>query len=130
MAELREKLSQYIGFEPEKIRIPITEEDRQLFQELIANQEEMTDIVMNKSLMNKNISISKTSKAKLKLHRPISQLYLPRWLHLEFLNFGDREPDLEYLERLMSGLNFFCIPELVDDSALFISVLWNRVPHV
>ncbi|CAG8661800.1 2179_t:CDS:2, partial [Scutellospora calospora] len=36
MAELREKLSQYIGFEPEKIRIPITEEDRQLFQELIA----------------------------------------------------------------------------------------------
>ncbi|RIB04146.1 hypothetical protein C2G38_2254551 [Gigaspora rosea] len=52
MAELREKLSQYIGFEPEKIRIPITEEDRQLFQELIANQEEMTDIKRKMSTNN------------------------------------------------------------------------------
>ncbi|RHZ69210.1 hypothetical protein Glove_287g53 [Diversispora epigaea] len=46
MSELREKLSQYIGFEPEEIHLPITEEDKQLFRELITGQEEMTDIVM------------------------------------------------------------------------------------
>ncbi|RHZ76915.1 hypothetical protein Glove_187g145 [Diversispora epigaea] len=47
MSELREKLSQYIGFEPEEIYLPITNEDKQLFRELITGQEEMTDIVMN-----------------------------------------------------------------------------------
>ncbi|RHZ58776.1 hypothetical protein Glove_368g55 [Diversispora epigaea] len=47
MSELREKLSQYIGFEPEEIYLPITDEDKQLFRELITGQEEMTDIVMN-----------------------------------------------------------------------------------
>src|SRR6266487_484013 len=46
MAELREKLSQYIGFEPYEIRLPITDEDIRLFQEIIADQEGMTDIVM------------------------------------------------------------------------------------
>ncbi|RHZ50471.1 hypothetical protein Glove_498g34 [Diversispora epigaea] len=35
MSELREKLSQYIGFEPEEIYLPITDEDKQLFRELI-----------------------------------------------------------------------------------------------
>ncbi|RHZ77622.1 hypothetical protein Glove_174g85 [Diversispora epigaea] len=47
MTELREKLSQYIGFESGEIHLPITDEDKQLFRELIAGQEEMTDIVMN-----------------------------------------------------------------------------------
>ncbi|RHZ85014.1 hypothetical protein Glove_73g48 [Diversispora epigaea] len=47
MSELREKLSQYIGFEPEEIYLPITDEDKQLFRELITGQEEMIDIVMN-----------------------------------------------------------------------------------
>ncbi|RGB21426.1 hypothetical protein C1646_778057 [Rhizophagus diaphanus] len=28
MAELRDQVSQYIGFEPNEIRLPITEEDR------------------------------------------------------------------------------------------------------
>ncbi|RHZ81992.1 hypothetical protein Glove_115g93 [Diversispora epigaea] len=47
MSELCEKLSQYIGFEPEEIHLLITNEDKQLFRELITGQEEMTDIVMN-----------------------------------------------------------------------------------
>src|SRR6185369_1427586 len=47
MSELREKLSQYIGFEPEEIHLPITDEDKQLFRELITGQEEMINIVMN-----------------------------------------------------------------------------------
>ncbi|RHZ77557.1 hypothetical protein Glove_176g6 [Diversispora epigaea] len=47
MSELREKLSQYIGFEPEEIYLPITDEDKQLFRELITGQEEKIDIVMN-----------------------------------------------------------------------------------
>ena len=45
--ELRDQISKYIGFSPEEICLPITDEDKQLFQELIADQEEMTDIVMN-----------------------------------------------------------------------------------
>jgi len=45
--ELRDQISKYIGFSPEEIRLPITEEDKQLFRELIADQEEMIDIVMN-----------------------------------------------------------------------------------
>ncbi|CAG8576331.1 4958_t:CDS:1 [Paraglomus occultum] len=45
--ELCDKLSKYIGFEPEEIRLPITDEDKQLFRELIADQEEMVDIVMD-----------------------------------------------------------------------------------
>jgi hypothetical protein len=47
MAELQEKVSQYIGFEHNEIRLPITEEDRQEFREIIAEQEKMTDIVMD-----------------------------------------------------------------------------------
>ncbi|RHZ51163.1 hypothetical protein Glove_482g16 [Diversispora epigaea] len=46
MSELRKKLSQYIDFELEEIHLPITEEDKQLFRELITGQKEMTDIVM------------------------------------------------------------------------------------
>ncbi len=46
MAELQEKVSQYIGFEPNEIRLPITEKDRQEFHKIIADQEKMTDIVM------------------------------------------------------------------------------------
>src|SRR6266496_1621704 len=47
MAELQEKVSQYIGFKPNEIRPPITEEDRQEFRKIIADQEKMTDIVMD-----------------------------------------------------------------------------------
>ncbi|CAH1770399.1 8750_t:CDS:2, partial [Entrophospora sp. SA101] len=45
--ELRDQVSKYIGFNPEEIRLPVTDEDRQLFQELIADQEKMIDIVMD-----------------------------------------------------------------------------------
>jgi len=45
--ELRDQISKYIGFSPEEIRLPVTEEDKQLFRELIADQEEMIDIIMN-----------------------------------------------------------------------------------
>ncbi|CAG8834729.1 6128_t:CDS:2, partial [Gigaspora margarita] len=37
----------YIGFEPNEIRLLITEEDRQVFCEIIADQEKMTDIIMD-----------------------------------------------------------------------------------
>ena len=47
MAELRDIVSQYIGFEPNKIRLPITEEDRWLFRKIIADQEGMADILMD-----------------------------------------------------------------------------------
>ena len=47
MTELQEKVSQYIGFKPNEIRPPITEEDRQEFRKIIADQEKMTDIVMD-----------------------------------------------------------------------------------
>ncbi|CAG8737215.1 10702_t:CDS:2 [Gigaspora margarita] len=47
MAELLNKVSQYIGFEPNQICLPITEEDRQVFRKIIANQEGMADIVMD-----------------------------------------------------------------------------------
>src|SRR5581483_2474992 len=47
MAELRDQVSQYIGFEPNEIRLPITEEDRWLFNKIIADQEGMADIVMD-----------------------------------------------------------------------------------
>ena len=46
MAELRDQVSQYIGFEPNEIRLLITEEDRWLFSKIIADQEGMADIVM------------------------------------------------------------------------------------
>ncbi|CAG8615618.1 10674_t:CDS:1, partial [Paraglomus occultum] len=39
-------ISKYIGFSPEEIRLPITDEDKQLFRELITDQE-MIDTVMN-----------------------------------------------------------------------------------
>ncbi|CAG8676478.1 713_t:CDS:1, partial [Paraglomus occultum] len=45
--ELRNQISKYTGFSPKKIRLPITEEDKRFFQELIADQEEMIDIVIN-----------------------------------------------------------------------------------
>ncbi|CAG8761726.1 17632_t:CDS:2, partial [Rhizophagus irregularis] len=47
MAELRDQVSQYIGFEPNKIRLPITEDDRWVFRKIIADQEGMADIVMD-----------------------------------------------------------------------------------
>jgi len=47
MAELRDQVSQYTGFEPNKIRLPITEEDRQVFRKIITEQEGMTDIVID-----------------------------------------------------------------------------------
>src|ERR1044072_7043166 len=47
MAELQEKVSQYIGFKPNEIHPPITKEDRQEFCKIIADQEKMTDIVMH-----------------------------------------------------------------------------------
>ncbi|CAI2192411.1 3210_t:CDS:1 [Funneliformis geosporum] len=46
MAELRDQVSQYIGFEPNEIRLPITEEDRWLFSKIISDQKGMADIVM------------------------------------------------------------------------------------
>ena len=46
MAELQEKVSQYIGIKSSEIRLPITEEDRQEFRKIIADQEKITDIVM------------------------------------------------------------------------------------
>ncbi|CAB4384485.1 unnamed protein product [Rhizophagus irregularis] len=47
MAELRDQVSQYIGFKPNKIHFPITEDDRWLFRKIIADQEGMRDIVMD-----------------------------------------------------------------------------------
>ena len=47
MAELRDIVSQYIGFKPNEIRLPITEEDRWVFRRIIADQEGMADIVMD-----------------------------------------------------------------------------------
>ena len=47
MAELRDQVSQYIGFKPNEICLPITEEDRWLFSKIIADQEGMADIVMD-----------------------------------------------------------------------------------
>jgi len=44
--ELHEKLSEYIGFKPEQIRMPITAEDQDLFRKLITEQEQITDIVI------------------------------------------------------------------------------------
>ena len=46
MAELRDQVSQYIGFKPNEICLPITEEDRWLFSKIIADQEGMADIIM------------------------------------------------------------------------------------
>ena len=39
MAELHDQVSQYIGFKPNEIRLPITKEDRLLFSKIIADQE-------------------------------------------------------------------------------------------
>ena len=47
MAELQEKVSQYIGIKSSEICLPITEEDRQEFRKIIADQEKMADIVMD-----------------------------------------------------------------------------------
>ncbi len=47
MAELRDQASQYIGFEPNEIRLPITEDNRWIFRKIIADQKGMADIVMD-----------------------------------------------------------------------------------
>ena len=47
MAELRDQVSQYIGFESNKIRLLITEEDKQIFCKIISEQEVIEDIVIN-----------------------------------------------------------------------------------
>src|SRR5437764_8664223 len=47
MAELRDQVSRYIGFEPNEIHLPIIEEDKQVFRKIIVDQEKMTDIVMD-----------------------------------------------------------------------------------
>ena len=47
MAELQENISQYIGFKPNEICLPITKENRQEFHEIITDQKKMTDIVMD-----------------------------------------------------------------------------------
>ena len=47
MAELRDQVSQYIGFKPSEICLLITEEDRQLFRKIISEQDGMGDIVMD-----------------------------------------------------------------------------------
>ncbi len=47
MAELQEKVFQYIGFKLNEIHLPITKEDRQEFRKIITDQEKMTDIIMN-----------------------------------------------------------------------------------
>jgi hypothetical protein len=47
MAELRDIVSQYIGFESNEIHLPITEEDRQEFRKIIADQEKMRNIVID-----------------------------------------------------------------------------------
>uniref|UniRef100_U9U1Z9 Uncharacterized protein n=1 Tax=Rhizophagus irregularis (strain DAOM 181602 / DAOM 197198 / MUCL 43194) TaxID=747089 RepID=U9U1Z9_RHIID len=47
MAELRDQVSQYIGFEPNEICLPIIEEDKQVFRKIIVDQEKMTDIVID-----------------------------------------------------------------------------------
>ncbi|CAB4384670.1 unnamed protein product [Rhizophagus irregularis] len=47
MAELRDQVSQYIGFEPIEIYLPITENNRWQFRKIIADQEGMRDIVMD-----------------------------------------------------------------------------------
>src|SRR6185369_2962286 len=38
MAELREQLSEFIGFKPDEIRFPETERDQRLFRKIIADQ--------------------------------------------------------------------------------------------
>jgi hypothetical protein len=47
MAELRDIVSQYIGFELNEICLPITEEDRWVFRKIITDQEGMADIIMD-----------------------------------------------------------------------------------
>ncbi|CAG8775346.1 6151_t:CDS:1, partial [Rhizophagus irregularis] len=45
--ELRDQISQYIGFKSNEICLPITEENRQVFCEIIADHEKMTDIIID-----------------------------------------------------------------------------------
>ncbi|CAB4401223.1 unnamed protein product [Rhizophagus irregularis] len=47
MAELRDQVSQYIGFEPNEIRLPITEDNRWLFRKIIADQEGIGNTIMD-----------------------------------------------------------------------------------
>ncbi|CAG8838983.1 18299_t:CDS:1, partial [Gigaspora margarita] len=47
MTKLCDQVSQYIGFEPNEIHLLNTEEDRQVFHKIIANQELIGDIVMD-----------------------------------------------------------------------------------
>ena len=47
MAELHDQVFQHIGFEPNEIHLPITEDNRWLFRKIIADQEGMRDIIMD-----------------------------------------------------------------------------------
>ena len=47
MAELREQLSEFIGFKPDEIRFPETERDQRLFRKIIADQRMANNIVMD-----------------------------------------------------------------------------------
>ncbi|CAG8667398.1 10998_t:CDS:2 [Gigaspora rosea] len=47
MAELREKLSEFIGFKPDEICFPETEKNQQLFRKIIADQRMATNIVID-----------------------------------------------------------------------------------
>ncbi|CAG8691107.1 6193_t:CDS:2, partial [Dentiscutata heterogama] len=47
MAELREQLSEFIGFKPDEIHFPETERDQQLFRKIIADQRMATNIVID-----------------------------------------------------------------------------------
>ena len=47
MAELREQLSEFIGFKPDEIRFPETERDKRLFRKIIADQRMATNIVLD-----------------------------------------------------------------------------------
>ncbi|CAG8450114.1 15833_t:CDS:2 [Cetraspora pellucida] len=47
IAELCSQLSQYIGFKPSEIHLPIAEKNIQEFRKIIADQEKMTDIAID-----------------------------------------------------------------------------------
>ncbi|CAG8572466.1 4822_t:CDS:2 [Ambispora leptoticha] len=57
-SELREQLSEFIGFKLDEIRLPETERDQQLFQKIIADQRTATGIVIDGVLLNMPHNIS------------------------------------------------------------------------
>ena len=73
MAELRDQVSQYIGFKPNEIYFPITEEDRQILQEIILDQKEMEDIVMNDYGYTTESRYSKSRLLKSRQQNPKTQ---------------------------------------------------------